>query len=258
MVADWQLPPGVSRGLWEYVHDPAIARRYDAALADTPLLTFDIDFVRRHCSRPGRLIDLGCGTGRLSVALTKDGYDCLAVDLSEEMLAIVGEKARTENVSVARLKANLVDLRGLTDASFDYAACLFHTLGMIAGSAERRRVVEHVRRLLRPGGVFVLHAHNRWFHVWTRRGRRLLFADVWNAALGRKEAGDYLMPPHQGIGPMPMHLFTRREIVRLLRDAGFEKLELQPVALNETGRLESPWLLPTFRSFGYLVAARRP
>ena len=32
--ADWQLPPGVNRGLWDYLHDPELARRYDASLAD--------------------------------------------------------------------------------------------------------------------------------------------------------------------------------------------------------------------------------
>src|SRR5690242_12368219 len=116
MLPDWQLPPGVSRGLWEYVHDPSIARRYDADLADHALLAADIAFVREHCSRPGRLIDLGCGTGRLSATLAREGYRCLAVDLSEEMLAVAGEKAQTAGVHFDRLRANLVDLRGLADA----------------------------------------------------------------------------------------------------------------------------------------------
>ena len=258
MVADWQLPPGVSRGLWEYLHDRAIARGYDAALADTPLLTFDIDFVRRHCPRPGRFIDLGCGTGRLSLALARDGYRCVAVDLSEEMLAVVGDKARAENVLVARIKANLVDLGGIAERSFDYAACLFHTLGMIAGSDARRRAIGQAYRLLRPGGVFVLHVHNRWFNAFTRHGRRLLVADFWTSLRGRSESGDYLMPPHGGIGPMPMHLFTHREIVGLLRAAGFDLIEVQPVAVNATGRLPYPCWLPRLRSFGYLIAARRP
>ena len=31
--ADWQLPPGVSRGLWDYLHDPSLARSYDEGLA---------------------------------------------------------------------------------------------------------------------------------------------------------------------------------------------------------------------------------
>src|SRR2546426_12784937 len=63
--ADWQLPPGVDRGLWSYLHDEALAQRYDAELADCALLTVDRLFAERHFVQPGRLIDLGCGTGRL-------------------------------------------------------------------------------------------------------------------------------------------------------------------------------------------------
>lgn len=258
MVADWQLPPGVSRGLWEYVHDPAIARGYDAALADTPLLGWDVDFVREHCPTPGRLLDLGCGTGRLSVGFAQQGYRCLAVDLSEEMLAVVGDKARAASVAIDRAKINLVDLSSLADASFDYAACLFQTLGMIAGAEARQQVVAHVLRLLRRGGVFVLHAHNLWFHLGTRHGRRLLLRNLREAILGREPLGDFLMPPHQGIGPMPMHLFRRGEVARLLRGTGFEIVEVRPVPLGPSPRLSCPWWLPGLRSYGYLAAARKP
>ena len=254
MVADWQLPPGVSRGLWDALHDPATAREYDARLTGTPLLAVDIDFVRRHCPRPGRLIDLGCGTGRLSVTLARDGYSCVAVDLSPEMLAIVGEKAAAAGVEIARIQANLVDLRAIEDASFDHAACLFQTLGLIDGAESRRRALEHAFRILRPGGVFVLHVHNRWFNAWTRHGRRLLAGDLWNTLLRRQTAGDYRMPAHQGLGPMPMHLFTHGEIRRLLRGVGFEIVEIRPIAVDGN----SPGWPERLRAYGYLVAARRP
>jgi SAM-dependent methyltransferase len=254
MVADWQLPPGVSRGLWDALHDPATAREYDARLAGTPLLDVDIDFVRRHCPRPGRFIDLGCGTGRLSVTLARDGYECVAVDLSPEMLAIVGEKAAVAQVEVARIHANLVDLSGIADAGFDGAACLFQTLGLIDGVDLRRRAVESAYRVLRPGGVFVLHVHNRWFNAWTRHGRRLLAGDLWNTLLRRQAAGDYLMPAHHGLGPMPMHLFTRGEVRQLLRLVGFEIIEIRPIAVDGS----SPGWMSRLRAYGYLIAARKP
>lgn len=257
MPADWQLPPGVSRGLWEYTHDAALARQYDAALADTPLLSWDLDFVREHLPHPQRVIDLGCGTGRLSVALALAGFQVLAVDLSDEMLAIVGEKARHANVAIDRLQANLVDLRGLADHSFDAAACLFQTLGMIAGVEARRQALEHIHRLLRPGGRFILHVHNRWFNAWTRHGRRLLARDLWETCRGRQQPGDYLMPPHQGIGPMPMHMFTRREICSLLKDVGFTIREVRPVALSTDGRLHRPWWFGWLRSYGYLIVVEK-
>src|SRR5262245_58329778 len=94
----WQLPPGVPRGLWDQVRDPRAARDYDAQLAGTPLLEQDIPFALEHCPALGRAVDLGCGTGRLSLALAQRGHRALAVDLSAEMLKNVGEKAAAAGV----------------------------------------------------------------------------------------------------------------------------------------------------------------
>src|SRR5947209_14578512 len=107
---DWQFPPGVTRGLWDYLHDPGLARRYDATLAGAPLLEADVRFCEEHFDRPGRLIDLGCGTGRLLVPFPRRGYWVLGVDLSEEMLRVAAEKAAAAGVPVHLLRANLVEL----------------------------------------------------------------------------------------------------------------------------------------------------
>src|SRR5947209_586366 len=151
----WQLLSGVSRGLWQYLHDDAVARRYDASLDGSALVTVDCHFVQQHCPAPGRLIDLGCGTGRLLLTLAGRGYRVVGVDLSAPMLRVAGEKAAAAGVRIERVRANLADLTCFDDAVFDYAACLFSTLGMVVGADARQSVVRHAARLLRPGGVFV-------------------------------------------------------------------------------------------------------
>jgi SAM-dependent methyltransferase len=254
---NWQLPTGVNPGLWHYLHDSAIARTYDEKLADCALLSVDQCFAERHFDQPGRLIDLGCGTGRLLLPFARRGYWVLGVDLSEEMLRVAVAKARAASLTVHRLKANLVELDCLRDGSFDYAACLFSTLGMVTGPAERRRVVGHVHRLLRPGGKFVLHVHNRWFNVWDPQGRAWLWEDGLRALAGRAEGGDRVMPVHQGIAGLTLHLFTRREAVRLLSAAGLRVLEVRPVSLRSDGVLPCPWWFGRVRSYGYLLAAER-
>jgi 2-polyprenyl-3-methyl-5-hydroxy-6-metoxy-1,4-benzoquinol methylase len=255
--ADWQLPTGVSRGLWDYAHDAALARAYDAGLTDCPLLTVDQRFAEKHFDRHGRLIDLGCGTGRLLVPFARRGFWVLGVDLSEEMLRVAREKARAAGVQVHLLKANLVELGGLAGEAFDHAACLFSTLGMISGTANRARVLAHAYRLLRPGGKLVLHAHNLWFNLWDRAGRRWLLRYGLGRLLGR-EGGDRPMPPHQGVAGLALHHFTRRELVRLVRGAGFRAIEVVPVSLRADGRLRGPGWLGRLWAYGYLLAAERP
>lgn len=250
--ADWQLPAGVTRGLWEYLHDPRIARDYDASLAGSSLFTADLAFARRHFDGPGRLLDLGCGTGRLLVPFSAQGYWVLGVDLSEEMLRVAGANAAAAGVEVRRLKANLVELDALADETFDYAACLFSTLGMIAGAPQRWRVLDHVRRILRPGGRFVLHVHNRWFNFWDPQGRRWLVGDLLRGGKGDRE-----MPVHQGIAGLRLHLFTRREAVRLVERAGLHVYEVARVGLGPDGRLAWDGWFGWLRAYGYLLAAKK-
>jgi SAM-dependent methyltransferase len=251
--ADWQLPPGVNRGLWDYVHDAGVARHYDAGLAGNPLFEVDTRFCVHYFPHPGRLLDLGCGTGRLLVEFARRGYQVVGVDLSQPMLEVAGAKAAAAGVPVRCVRANLAELTCLAAESFEYAACLFSTLGMVLGAGPRRRVLEHTFRALRPGGRLVLHVHNRWFNARDRAGRRWLLKDWWHS-LG----GDRPMPPHQGIAGLALHHFRRREAVRLLREAGFRLLEVRPISLRPDGRLRWPAWFGWLRAYGYLLAAEKP
>jgi SAM-dependent methyltransferase len=255
---DWQLPQGVNRGLWDYLHSQAVAQNYDDYLAGSSLPAVDEAFVAEHCVTPGRLVDLGCGTGRLLVAASKCGHRVLGVDLSLEMLTVADAKAAAAGLTIDRLQANITELECLADESFDYAACLFSTLGMVVGSEQRRRVLGHAHRLLRSGGRFVLHVHNRWFNVWSPQACRWSLQSLWRSALRRPDAGDCVMPAHQGIAAgLTLHLFTRGEAVQLLRESGFRIAEVRPVSLRPDGRLGWPAFLAWLRAYGYLIASER-
>jgi ubiquinone/menaquinone biosynthesis C-methylase UbiE len=253
----WRLPEGVSSSLWDYIHSSEVASEYDQRLTNSPLLQQDAAFVHKHTPSPGKLIDLGCGTGRMLSECGRRGHWVLGVDLSEGMLAQAQRRAQSEGLSIQLLKSNLVDLSSLAPESFDYAVCLFSTLGMIQGDRNRRRALAAAHRLLKPGGLFIVHVHNRWFSIWEAAGRRWLIADGWRQVRRGVTAGDRPMPPHQGVAGLALHHFTRREIVKLLEQAGFAILEVRPVGLEHDGSLRHPWLAPGFRAYGYLLAARR-
>ena len=237
-LSDWQLPPGVDRGLWDYLHSDEMVRGYDAQMAASPLAAADVRFCEETFPTPGRLIDLGCGTGRLCVHFARKGYACVGVDLSPEMLTQARSNAAEAGVRVEFVTANLVDLAGVSDQSFDYAACLFSTLGMVRGEANRVAAVRSVARVLKPGGRFVLHVHNRWF-----RG----------LGWGRFRTADLTMPQAYGGAPLTLHHVSCSEAVRILAAAGFRVVRFLPVGTS--GPLRRPRLLTSVRAYGYLIAA---
>jgi ubiquinone/menaquinone biosynthesis C-methylase UbiE len=241
MLPDWQLPPGVDRGLWDYLHSDDMVRGYDAQMAASPVAAADVAFCETVFSTPGRLVDLGCGTGRLCLHFAAKGYDCVGVDLSEEMLAKARENASAANVNVAWTKANLVDLAELSANSFDYAACLFSTLGMVRGEANRRAVLGNVVRVLKPGGRFVLHVHNRWF---AGLGRGRVFGQFLKTLFSLRSAGEVTMPQAYGGAALTLHHFTHREVTKLLETNGFEIERLDPLRIERS-------------VYGYLLAAKR-
>lgn len=245
---DWQLPPGVDRGLWDYLRSEEMVRGYDEQIAAAPLSRADVAFCEKQFDCPGRLLDLGCGTGRLCVHFAKRGFDCVGVDLSAEMLAKATENAAAEGVSCEWVRANLVGLAGVADASFDSAACLFSTLGMIRGGENRATALASVRRVLKPGGTLVLHAHNRYFHGL---GWQTVLAQRWKSLRGSPTAGDVTMPQAYGGAPLTLHHFTRGELVGLLEAAGFRVEEL--IGVSETGDTG----VSLRSAYGFLAACRR-
>ena len=254
----WQLPPGVSRGVWQYAQAEHIAGEYDAYFAQNRLFRFDEQVLARHFDRPGLVVDLGSGTGRTLIPLARRGFRGLAVDLSLPMLRLLGRKAADEHLPIARLRANLVQLDCLRDESADYCTCMFSTLGMIHGRQNRQRVLEHVQRILKPGGLFVLHAHNVWFGLFDSVSRAWLAGQLWCSLLGQgTELGDKFFD-YRGIPKMYLHTFSQRELVRAVRRAGFRLKELIPLAVTRQRPLPHAWFFGSLRANGWIVVCEKP
>jgi SAM-dependent methyltransferase len=105
---------------------------------------------------PARVVDLGCGTGSVSVLLAEQGHEVVGVDISARMLALARAKARRRGARAAFVQgdaaappvaeADVVLTRHVVWALDDAATALDRWLG-----------------LLRPGGRLVL-VEGLWFN----------------------------------------------------------------------------------------------
>ncbi|WP_127572600.1 class I SAM-dependent methyltransferase [Paenibacillus xylaniclasticus] len=98
------------------------------------------------------LLDVGCGMGRHALALDELGYQVSGVDLSLPLL----EKARAHDIH-HRVNWKQGDMRSLPyeDGSFGATVNLFTSFGYFS-EADNVGVLKELRRVLRPGGTFVI------------------------------------------------------------------------------------------------------
>ncbi len=125
----------------------ALAQSYDGLTRDIPyeqMLTYMEALLRRHSVRPETVLDLACGTGSMSVRLAERGYQVLASDLSEDMLAMAWEKASAleEDRRPYFICQPMERLR--LPYRVDWVVCCLDSLNYVTDPADCRRTMERV------------------------------------------------------------------------------------------------------------------
>lgn len=118
--------------------------------------------------KPGMLVlDIGCGTGRVTRALARAGAKVNACDMDSNALGEL--KATSEGLPII---AQLADARKLPyeDQSFDAVFFAFNGLDFLRPLDERERVILEMSRVLKPGGHLVISSHNSLGSLFTPRG----------------------------------------------------------------------------------------
>jgi SAM-dependent methyltransferase len=101
----------------------------------------------------GRLLDIGCGSGRHLLELARRGHRMTGIDASPEMVAFVQGEAARERLAV---EASVDDLRALRlDGTFDAAYCFMDTFRFLLTTESILRHLRAVAARLSPGGLYL-------------------------------------------------------------------------------------------------------
>ena len=98
-----------------------------------------------------RIIDIGAGTGRYSVALAAEGYDVTAVELVKYNLGILKQKG----ANVKAYQGNALKLKRFADNSFDLTL-LFGPMYHLHSDEDQIRALSEAKRVTRPGGIIMV------------------------------------------------------------------------------------------------------
>lgn len=178
-----------------------------------------------------RILDLACGAGRQTLELARRGYRVMGIDGSDEPLAEARSSARSERLNVHFLKT---DVRNIPYRSeFDAVVNLFSSFGYFPHERDDLRVLESVRKGLKPGGKLVLDLLNKeWLmrhfepNFWEQgedgRGSVVLDQISFNFETGRLDNHRTIVAKDGARSPsfVSFRVYSLTEIKNLLLQAG--------------------------------------
>ena len=132
-----------------------VARYYDAYVT----VDFDVPyFVGRALEAGGPVLELMCGTGRISVPVAETGVGYCGVDLSAAFTAVLSAKlaGRGLRARVVTMDARAFDL----GQRFALIFIGFNAFSELLGEADQRMALEAVAGHLAPGGRAIVTLHN--------------------------------------------------------------------------------------------------
>ena len=123
----------------------------------------DIAFYARLAERENAqdILELGAGTGRVSVALARRGLNVTGLELSEKMLERGKKFAAQENVNVNFVLADMTDFK--LEQKFSLIIAPFNALMHLYSLADQDRALGMVRAHLEPNGVFAFDLYQPYF-----------------------------------------------------------------------------------------------
>lgn len=166
------------------------------------------DYQKFISNKTGRLLDLGCGSGRNFVK--KPDLEIYGIDFSIEMLKYAEEKIKKESINAVLVKSE-TDKIPFVDNFFD-SAIFIAALHCIPDSDKRRNSLRELFRVLKPEAEAMIA-------VWSRNHEK-----VKKSLKGSKEVIIPWKKDREEYGRY-YYIYDKKELEKLLEEAGFEIID---------------------------------
>lgn len=141
----------------------SLAYVYDILMEGTPYEKW-VDNIERlfkkYKTEPRLILELGCGTGNITVPMAKRGYEMIGIDISVDMLNEAREKAIAENLEVLYINQDMrsFELYGSVDACIS----LCDSMNYILTHEDIKKVFRLIKNYLNPGGFFIFDLNTEY------------------------------------------------------------------------------------------------
>lgn len=166
----------------------------------------------------GLVLDLGCGTGKMTRLLAQAGYDMIGVDNSEEMLQIAKETACPKAEDILYLLQDMREFELYGTVRAVVSVC--DSINYILEKEELLQVFRLVNNYLDPGGIFI-------FDMNTIYKYREILGET--TICENREEGSFIWENFydetERINQYDLTLFVKEESMNHYRDALYRKYE---------------------------------
>jgi 2-polyprenyl-3-methyl-5-hydroxy-6-metoxy-1,4-benzoquinol methylase len=189
------------------------AARYFAPAGDWPATT---RFARERAV--GHILDIGAGAGRVALVLQDEGYDVVALDVSEGATTVCRQRGVR-----ATFTGSVFDLAATAPEPFDTFLKLGNNLGLLGGADQASWFLDALASMARPGAAVIGETLNPY---GPKDPDHLRYHDD-NRALGRLPGQLRLRVRHLQLATAWMeYLFcTPEELKSILAPTGWELIE---------------------------------
>lgn len=112
------------------------------------------EIIEKEGTKVQNILELACGTGNLTIPLTKKNYDIAGIDISEEMLGVAREKAEKEGVELVLLQQDIAEL-DFDITNLDCVLCACDGFNYITYDEDLESVFKKTYELLKENGLFI-------------------------------------------------------------------------------------------------------
>lgn len=120
----------------------------------------DLQFYRRWLppNKEAKVLELCCGTGRLTIPIAKDGYDISGVDYTSSMLERAKVKATDARLEIEFIEADIRDLD--LQRKYDLIFIPFNSIHHLYKNEDLFKALNVVKNHLKDGGLFLFDCFN--------------------------------------------------------------------------------------------------
>ena len=120
---------------------------------------FDVPFFLKEAERyTAEILELMCGTGRVSIPLLQAGHQMICVDYSKEMLSVFQQKIADKNYNATLLEMDVTKLS--LNKTFGLIILPFHSLSEIISLEKQQEAIRAISSHLDNNGTFILTLQN--------------------------------------------------------------------------------------------------